>query len=175
VGAVCVPKNLYPPIDYALSLFSIHLPPAGKDLLVLYLAAGGILYRTLSYDRASPLKDRFPKTWRTRIRIFWMRASKVLAAVLWPYVLCGLLRKPGLLIVSQQGYHGRLPPPRRDLSSAERKKVIETLLVQIGHNARVLCNERQLLATYAIGLLIAVICLVVLNAAIDGLSDKLPP
>lgn len=84
-------RTFHPPIDYVLSFFSIHLPPAGKDLLVAYLAAGGVLYRTLSYDSASPLKKHFPKTWRTRIRSLRMWASTVLAAVLWPCFLGGFM------------------------------------------------------------------------------------
>jgi len=168
-------KTFHPPIDYVLSLFSIHLPAAGKDLLVLYLAVGGILYRTLSYERPSPIKKAFPATWRSRIRDLHARALKIFAAIIWPFSIRGLLRHPCLLIESQKGYHGRLPPPRSDLSPAERKKVIETLLSQINGNPRVICNERQLLASYAIALFIAVVSLVVLNAAIDGLSQKLSP
>src|SRR5262249_17415697 len=66
-------KTFHPPIDYLLSVFSLRLPAAGKDALVLYLAVGGILYRTLSYERASPLKDHIPVTWRTRLRDLRMR------------------------------------------------------------------------------------------------------
>ena len=162
-------KTFHPPIAYLLSLFSISLPSPAKDLLVLYLAMGGVLYRTLAYDRPSPMKDRFPKSWQGSLRI---QVSRIFAALLWPYFLRGVIRHPCFLVISRHGYHGRLPPPRRDLPSAERKKVIETLLGQIGNNARVICNERQLLALYTAGLIAAVGCLVALNAAIDGLSEK---
>lgn len=163
-------KTFHPPIDYLLSIFSIRLPTAGKDALVLYLAVSGILYRTLSYDRPSPLKDRFPVTWRTRVWDLRMLATTILVAVLWPYFLKGLLRYPCLLITSRQGYHGRMPPPRRDLSPVRRKEVMDESLAYIGEDAAVICNERELLASYAIGLLAAVISLVGLNAAIDRLG-----
>lgn len=165
-------KTFHPLIDYVLSLFSIHLPAAGKDLLVVYLAVGGILYRTLSYQRPSPIRKVFPTTWQGRIRDLHGRAMTIVAAIIWPFFMRRLIY-PCLLIESQRGYHGRLPPPRSDLSPAERKEAIETLLSQMSGNPRVICNERQLLASYAIGLLTAVLCLIVLNAAIDGLSDKL--
>lgn len=168
-------KTFHPPIDYLLSLFSMHLPAAGKDVLVLYLAAGGILYRTLSYQRPSSLRKAFPTTWKSRIRDLRGWATTIVAAIIWPFFIRGLLRYPCLLIESRKGYHGRLPPPRRDLSSAERKDVIETFLSRMGDDARVICTERQLLAYYAIGLLIAVVGLVILNAAIDGLSERLSP
>lgn len=164
-------KTFHPPIDYLLSFFSISLPAPAKDALVLYLAMGGIVYRTFAYDRPSAMRNRFPKHWQTRLRI---QVSQILAALLWPYVVRGLIRRPSLLVVSQHGYQGRLPPPRRDLSPAERKKVIETVLAQMGRDAKVICNERQLLAFYAAGLVAAVGCLIVLNAAIDGLSEKFP-
>lgn len=162
-------KTFHPPIDYVLSFFSIHLPTFGKDVLVFYLAAGGVLFRTLSYEAASPLSNNVTKTpiWELR-----RQGAATLAAIIWPYSLRRLFRHPCLLVVSRKGYHGRLPPPRSDLSPAERKQVIERLLKLTGHDARVLCDERQLLVTYAIGLLIAVLCLVVLNAAIDGLSEQ---
>jgi hypothetical protein len=147
-------KTFHPPIDYVLSLFSIHLSAPGKDLLVLYLAVGGILYRTLSYERPSPLKKAFPTTWQSRIRDLRRWVTTIVAAMIWPYFLRSLLRYPCLLVESPKGYHGRLPPPRRDLSPAERKDVIEFFLSQLGDDARVICNERQLLASYAIGLLI---------------------
>jgi len=137
---------------------------------VLYLAAGGVLFRTLSYEGASPLNSNFPKTRIWKLRRY---GATILAAIMWPYWLRGLFRHPCLLVVSRKGYHGRLPPPRNDLPPAERKQVIETFLSLTGDDARVICDERQLLASYAIGLLIAVLCLVVLNAAIDGLSEQL--
>lgn len=158
-------KTFHPPIEYLLSIFSVRLPMAGKDAIVLYLAMIGILYRMLSYKGPSPIKGRFP-----RILALRMRVSKILIAIFWPYFLKGLLRYPCLLITSRQGYHGRLPPPRPDLPPAQRKKVVETALAQMGEGAAVLCNERELLASYAIGLVTAVISLVVLNAAIDRLS-----
>lgn len=163
-------KTFHLPIDYMLSFFSIHLPAAGKDLLVLYLAVGGVLFRTLSYEGTSPLSHNFPKTriWKLRTQ-----GATILATITWPYWLRGLFRHPCLLVVSRKGYHGRLPPPRSDLSPAERKQVIETFLSLTGGDARVVCDERQLLASYAIGLFVAVLCLVVLNAAIDGLSEQL--
>ena len=166
-------KTFHPPIDYVLSLLSIHLPSTGKDLIVLYLAVGGILYRTLSYDRPSPLKKAFPTTWQSRIHDLRKWAATVVAAMLWPYFLRGLLRHPCLLVESRRGYHGRLPLPRRDLSPAERKEVIEFFLGQLDDDATVICSERQLLASYAIGLFTAVVGLVILNAAIDGLSENL--
>jgi hypothetical protein len=165
-------KTFHPPIEYVLSHLSIHLPAAGKDLLVLYLAVGGILYRTLSYERPSGLRKAFPTTWQSRIRDLRRWVTTIIAAAIWPFSIGSLLRYPCLLIESRKGYHGRLPPPRSDLSPAKRKDVIETLLSQIGEDARVVCNERQLLASYAIGLFIAVVGLVALNAAIDGLSEK---
>jgi hypothetical protein len=163
-------KTFHPPIDYILSLFSIHLPSAGKDTLVLYLAAGGVLFRTLSYEGVSPLSNNFPKTRISKLR---RQAAATLAAIMWPYWLRSIFRHPCLLVVSRKGYHGRLPQPRRDLPPAERKQVIATFLNLTGDDAKVICDERQLLASYAIGLLIAVLCLVVLNAAIDGLSEQL--
>ena len=167
-------RTFHPPIDYVLSFFSIHLTGAGKDLFVLYLAVGGILYRTLSYERTSPLKKAFPTTWQTRIRDLRRRAIAIVAAIVWPFFIRGPLRHPCLLIESQKGYHGRLPPRRGDLSPAQRKEVVETLLSQMTGDPRVICNERQLLASYAAGLFIAVVSLVALNAAIDGLTEKFP-
>lgn len=168
-------KTFHPPIDYVLSFFSIHLPAAGKDLLILYLAIGGILYRTLSYERPSPLKSAFPTTWQSRTRDLRRWVTRILAAVTWPYFLRSLLCYPCLLVESRKGYHGRLPPPCRDLPPAKRKEVIEFFLGQLGEDARVICNERQLLASYAIGLFIAVFVLVALNAAIDSMSEKFFP
>jgi len=68
------------------------------------------------------------------------------------------------------GYYGRMPPPRGDLPPAERKKVLDEMPSYLGKDAMIICNERQLLAVYAIALFAAVVSLVILNAAVDCLS-----
>lgn len=160
-------KTFHPPIDYLLSFFSLRIPAAAKDVLVLYIAMGGVLYRTLSYEEPSPLKAKFPVTWRMSLRMW---AGKIFAAVFWPYFLRSFLRHPSFLIRSSLGYHGRMPPPRSDLPLAKRKEVMEEMLSHVGKDATVICNERQLLGVYAVALFVAVIGLVILNAAIDRLS-----
>jgi hypothetical protein len=45
------------------------------------------------------------------------------------------------------------------------------MLARVGKDAVVICNERQLLAVFTITLLAAVLGLVILNAAVDGLAD----
>ena len=163
-------KTFHPPIDYLLSFFSLRIPAAAKDVLILYLATGGVLYRTLSYEGSSPLKAQFPATWRTRFWHLRVRAGNILAAVFWPYFLRGVIRHPSFLIRSSLGYHGRMPPPRGDLPPAERKKVLDEMPSYLGKDAMIICNERQLLAVYAIALFAAVVSLVILNAAVDCLS-----
>ena len=98
----------------------------------------------------------------------WM--GKFFAAVFWPYFLIGVIRYPCFLIRSSSGYHGRMPPPRKDLSPVKRKQVMEEMLSFVGKGATVICNERQLLGIYAIALFAAVLGLVILNAAIDRLN-----
>ena len=135
-------KTFHPPIDYFLSFFSLRIPAAAKDVLVLYIAMGGVLYRTFSYEEPSPLKAEFPIAWRMSLRMW---ASKILVALFWPYFLTGLLRHPSLLVRSSLGYHGRMPPARSDLPPAKRKEVMDTILSYLGKDATVICNERQLL------------------------------
>ncbi|MEJ2379422.1 MAG: hypothetical protein P8Y71_29890 [Pseudolabrys sp.] len=163
-------KTFHPPVDYVLSHFSLRLPAAAKDVLVLYVAVGGVLYRTLSHQERSPLKAQFPVTWRTRFWNFRLWGGNVLAAVLWPYSLGSVLRYPCFLVKSSSGYHGRLPPPRGDWPPARREKVMKEMLSYVGKDATIICNERQLMGVYAITLFAAVTCLVILNAALDRLS-----
>lgn len=160
-------KTFHPPIDYLLSFFSLRVPAAAKDVLVLYIAMSGVLYRMLSYEEPSPLKAQFPVMWRMSLRMW---ASKILLALFWPYFLRGLLRHPSFLVRSSLGYHGRMPPPRSDLSPARRKEVMEEMLSYLGKDATVICNERQLLGVYAMALFAAVLGLVILNTAVDRLS-----
>jgi hypothetical protein len=163
-------KTFHSPIDYFLSFFSLRIPTAAKDGLVFYIAMSGILYRTLSYQGASPLKMPGPVTWRMRILDMRAWASKILVALFWPYFLRGLLRHPSFLVRSSLGYHGRMPPPRSDLPPAKRKEVMDTMLSYLGKDATVICNERQLLGIYAMALFAAVLGLVIVNAAVDRLS-----
>jgi len=163
-------KTFHPPIDYLLSFFSLRIPAAAKDVLVLYIAMGGVLYRTLSYEEPSPLKAQFPVTWRTKFWDLRMWAGKILAAVFWPYFLRGLLWHPSFLVRSSLGYHGRMPPPRSDLPPAERKEVMDMMLSYLGKDATVICNERQLIGAYSVALFAAVLGLVILNTAVDRLS-----
>ncbi len=125
-------KTFHPPIDYLLSFFSLQIPAAAKDVLVLYIAMSGVLYRTLSYERPSPLraqlKAQFPDRWRTGLQIL---VGNIRAAIFWPYYLSGVLRHPSFLIRSSLGYHGRMPPPRSDFPPAEREKVMEEMLSSI--------------------------------------------
>ena len=167
-------KTFHPPIDYIFSVFSIRVPAVAKDLVVLYLATGGVLYRTLSYEQSSPLKkamrDAFLATMKSRMRDLRMKAGTILVAVFWPYFLKGLLRHPSFLIVSAKGYHGRMPPVRRDFSPAQQKEALDKMFSLIGPGATVLCNERQLFVSYLVGLLAAACGLVILNDAIDSFS-----
>lgn len=163
-------KTFHPPIDYLLSFLSMRIPSAAKDVLLLYIAMGGILYRTLAHEEPSPLKAQFPLTWRMRFWDLRARAGNVFAAVFWPYFLRGVIRHPSFLIRTSLGYHGRMPPPRSDRPPAERKEVMKKMLSSLGKDATVICNERQLVGVYAIGLFVAVVSLVILNAAVDRLS-----
>jgi hypothetical protein len=151
--------------------FSLRVPASVKDVLVLYAATGGVLYRTLSYEEPSPsraqLKAQFPDWWRTDLR---MLVGNIRAAVVWPYYVSGVLRHPSFLIRSSLGYHGRMPPLRSGLSPSRRTEVMQEMLSYVGRDATVICNERQLLGVYAIALLAAVLGLVILNTAIDRLS-----
>jgi hypothetical protein len=163
-------KTVHVPIDYLLSLFSLRIPAPATDVLLVYLAIGGILFRTLSYEEPSPLKAQFPVTWRSRFWDFRMRAGAVVAAVFWPYFVGGIVRHPCYLIRSSLGYHGRMPSPRRDLSPTERDEAIKTMLSFLDKGS-IICTERQLLAAYAMGLAAAVVGLVILNGAVDRLTE----
>jgi DNA polymerase III delta subunit len=55
---------------------------------------------------------------------------------------------------------------REDVSPQAR----DALLESIGPDAKILCDEIELLICYATGLLAAVVALVVLNGAIDRLG-----
>jgi hypothetical protein len=163
-------KTFHPPIDYLLSFFSLRIPAAAKDVLVLYIAMSGVLYRMLSYEEPSPLKAQFPVTLRTRFWDLRMWAVKILFALFWPYFVRGFLWYPSFLVRSSLEYHGRMPPPRSDLPPAERKEIMDMMLSYLGKDATVICNERQLLGVYAIALFTVVLGLVILNAAVDSLS-----
>jgi len=164
-------KTFHPPIDYLLSLFSLHLPAPGKDVLVLYLAMAGVLFRTLSYRGSAYIQVPAGFRWSRRgvLRKIRVIAGEIGAALLWPRVVAGILRTPSVLVVSNAGYHGRLPPPRaRD--PVERQAVIEKMLAMTGGDARIHCTDRQLLISYLTALLAATGGLVGLNAAIDLLG-----
>lgn len=166
-------KTFHPPIDYLLSFISLPLPSIAKDFLVIYLAMGGILYRTLSYKEPSPLLAQFrARQGGYRLMDLRMWMGQVRAAVLWPRCLKTILWHPGFLIRSSLGYHGRMPPPRQDLPPDDvQTGVMKEMLAYSGKDAVVICNERQLLLVYAVTLLAAVLGLVILNAAVDGLTD----
>ncbi|WP_022722223.1 hypothetical protein [Rhodopseudomonas sp. B29] len=166
-------KTFHPPIDFLFSTFSIQPPAIAKDGLVLYLAIAGVLYRALTYRQFSDLsRVEFRALHRTPAAIcLKMRVilGTIFGALLWPRVMPSVLQKPSMLVVSDQGYHGRLPPPRtRD--PAERQRVIKEMLDMIGPGAAVLYNDRQLVICYFVTLLAAATALVSLNGAIDLLA-----
>ncbi|HZL31626.1 MAG TPA: hypothetical protein VFC54_11305 [Pseudolabrys sp.] len=164
-------KTFHPPIDYLLSLISLRIPNILKDGLVFYIAMAGVLYRMLAHEEPSPLKAKvraqFPNSWRMVLRL---RVRNVRAAIFWPYYLRGFIRHPSFLIRGTSAY-GRIPPPRVDRSPTEQEETRKTMLSYLGDDAVVICNERQLLAVYTFALIAAVLGLVILNAAIDRLSD----
>jgi hypothetical protein len=59
-------KTFYPPIDYLLSFISLRLPSIAKDVIVIYLAIGGVLYRTVS---SSGVRSATMGGCRRRVRI----------------------------------------------------------------------------------------------------------
>lgn len=139
-------KTFHPPIDYLFSLVSLRLPAIAKDGLVFYGAIGGVLYRTLSYKESSALhaemqrKTPAGERWRMGLRM-WI--GQVRAAIAWPLYLQSILRYPSLLIRSSLGYHGRLPPPRRDLSPDRRKEVVEEMLSFSGPEGKVIIDGKS--------------------------------
>jgi hypothetical protein len=164
-------KTFHPPIDLLLSVFSLHLPALGKDALVLYLAMAGVLFRTLSYRQSELIRLPAGFRWNGRALLMKIRviAGEIVAALLWPRVVGSILRNPSVLVVSNWGYHGRLPPPRaRD--PVERQRVMEKMLAMTSDGAGIHCTDRQLLISYFATLLAAASGLVCLNAAIDLLS-----
>jgi hypothetical protein len=161
-------KTFHPPIDLLFSLFALHLPSAGKDALLLYLAMAGILYRTLSYRQFSgiQLPGQFRWNWRALLANVRLIAGGIAAALLWPCVVGSIMRNPGVLVVSDRGYHGQLPSPREH-DPEKRQKAIAELLVMTGGEARIHCTDRQLLVVHFVTLLAAVAGIVCLNGAAD--------
>ena len=106
-------KTFHPPIDYLLSFFSLQIPAAAKDVLVLYIAMSGVLYRTLSYERPSPLraqlKAQFPDRWRTGLRILVGNIRRYFLALLFE-------GRPSASILSHREFIG---VPRADAAAAQ--------------------------------------------------------
>ncbi len=93
-----------------------------------------------------------------------MRVSHVVAALLWPKVLTTFLAKPCLLVTSEYGFHGRLPYMSRKEAASFPSKM--------PGNTTVFCDERELILSYFVSLLMAVFALITLNAAVNELSAK---
>ncbi len=154
-------KTFHPPIAFLFSWLPFPLPASVKDGILIYMAMAGVLYRALSYQGRLPeIAAQLTTPRGLRLRMF---AGRILAAALWPYFIASIVRKPLLLIRDKHNRdRGRLPPMDR--------KLVQEFLAGDPGEPTVLCDERQLIVCYFVTLLVAMMALLLLNAAVNQLE-----
>jgi hypothetical protein len=160
---VAYQKTFHPPIAFIFSWLPFALPPAAKDLVLLYIAMAGVLFRSLSYLLPkSDMRKQFRRPWTLRARMF---AGKIIAAAAWPYFIKSIIARPLLLVRdAQNNDRGRLPHMSR--------KEAEAFIAGDSGGAAVFCDERELVICYFVALFVAVLAIVLLNAAVNDLEAR---
>jgi hypothetical protein len=184
--------TFYPPIDFILSWLPFKIPATVKDVFVIYVAIGGVIYRSLSFGSAG---GRFPgikgaiapsqakvelyerdgdlhftplsrRNWAVKTLKTRLRVWRgvVLQALAWPIFLRLTLSTSLYVIRDKNGFRGRLPA--RDRAHAER------FLKETGQDVEVVCSNRELIAVHSLTLVSAVLLLVVVNGAISDLGPR---
>lgn len=157
-------KTFHPPVAFVFSWLPFALPPAAKDAILLYIAMGGVLYRSLSYapPRSAEITSLLPTPWRLRVRVL---AGKIFAAAVWPYFIKSIVVRPLLLVRDAQNRdRGRLPHMDR--------KEAEAFFARDPGQPTVFCDERELIICYFMALVIALIAVILLNAGVNDLESR---
>ena len=148
-------QTVHPPIDFMLGWLPFSLPGPVKDILVVYLAVGGVMFRSLWFGRP---RRHFPFD-IVRLRVV---AGIILQAIGWPYYIRFTLKRPLYVVRGKRGYNGRLP--------ARSREQAEAFLKATNSDGTVVCDDRQLVITYAVALLISVLTIILVNAATSDLG-----